>query len=68
VEEKIEPAIEAEENTSPVVTDENTFSLNKVYALGNNRPFTELHEQLEGLVSMMRDNPKMRIQVKVGQY
>ncbi|MFB0906856.1 MAG: OmpA family protein, partial [Spirosomataceae bacterium] len=64
VEEEIETVIEAEESTSPVPINENTFRLNKVYFdLGQSSILPESYEQLEGLVSMMRDNAKMRIQV-----
>jgi outer membrane protein OmpA-like peptidoglycan-associated protein len=64
VEEKNEAMIEAEESTSPVAINENAFRLNKVYFdLGQASILPESYVQLEGLAGMMRDNPKMRIQV-----
>jgi outer membrane protein OmpA-like peptidoglycan-associated protein len=64
VEGRNEIIIKAEESTSPVAIDENTFQLNKVYFdLGQASILPESYGQLEGLVGMMRDNPKMRIQV-----
>jgi outer membrane protein OmpA-like peptidoglycan-associated protein len=64
VEEEIETVIKTEESTSPVAVDENTFRLNKVYFdLGQASILPKSYGQLEGLVGMMRDNPKMKIQV-----
>ena len=63
-EDEIEPEEEPEETTTPVEIEKNTFRLDKVYFnLGEATILPESYEQLEGVVSMMRDDPNMRIQL-----
>ncbi|MDP5121585.1 MAG: OmpA family protein, partial [Spirosomaceae bacterium] len=56
--------IEIEENIAPVEVDENTFRLDKVYFdVGQASILPESYGQLEGLLKMLQDNPKLKIEV-----
>lgn len=65
IEDKIaEEEIEIEENIAPVEVDENTFRLDKVYFdVGQASILPESYGQLEGLLKMLQDNPKLKIEV-----
>lgn len=53
------------EESSPLKVEENKFRLDKVFfALGESSLLPESYAQLDGLVKMMKENPKMTIRVE----
>lgn len=61
----IEDVIEPVEDANPAVIDENTFRLDKVYfETGQSTILESSYPQLEGLLEMLKNNSKMKIQVE----
>lgn len=63
---EVKPVIsgEPESTASPIEVEKNTFRLNKVYFnLGEANLLPESFEQLDGLATMMKNEPTMQIQV-----
>lgn len=62
---KIEKKETAKEETSPLKIEENKFRLDKVFfEIGESNLLSESYEQLDGLLKMLKDDPKMKIIVE----
>jgi OmpA-OmpF porin, OOP family len=62
---KIEKKETAKEETSPLKIEDNKFRLDKVFfEIGESNLLSESYEQLDGLLKMLKDDPKMKIIVE----
>lgn len=65
VEPKIEVAKEETKENSPIKIEENKFRLDKVlFEIGESKLLPDSYEQLDGLLKMLKDDPKMSILVE----
>lgn len=62
---KPEPKIEVSKENSPVKIEENKFRLDKVlFEIGESKLLPDSYEQLDGLLKMLKEDPKMTIVVE----
>lgn len=62
---KIEKKETAKEEASPLKIEDNKFRLDKVFfEIGESNLLSESYEQLDGLLKMLKDDPKMKIIVE----